>query len=204
MEPVITCLDEATWLDNFRPEDITIGAVISFQPTEECGFGDDDGYLAHRVKDIKVEDGVYYYWPQGDNNLEPDNCWIPEDNVDGYIIELHKDVRPEKSELRNAFNEASAREAMAREAYDIASTEYDDYCATWTSEPGDCVVSDSKYQRAKELFDKVETARLLLIDAIDDLDCWLSAALSDSYLLDGDFHLVHACFLNRIEVSPLS
>ena len=33
MEPKITCLDSATWLSNFSPQDVVIGTVISFTPT---------------------------------------------------------------------------------------------------------------------------------------------------------------------------
>ena len=35
MEPKITCLDSATWLSNFEPQHVVIGAVISFTPTAE-------------------------------------------------------------------------------------------------------------------------------------------------------------------------
>ena len=205
MEPVITCLDEATYLVNFRPEDIIVGAVIGFLPLEECdlwGGGIWDGAIVHRVKDIKVEDGVYWYWPQGDNNSGPDNCWIPEGNVGGYITELHKDVRPEKADLRSSVNQALTRQAEALAAYEMASTEYHYYCATWSVEPGDCVFRAREYQRAKELLGKAETARLVLNSAIADANCWLSAALLEGYSQDGEFYFLNICTL--IKAPPLS
>ena len=200
MEPVITCLDEATWLDDFRPEDIVIGAVIRFSPPGECDLGDGD--IAHRVKDIKVEDGAYWYWPQGDNNSEPDNCWISEGNVGGYITELHKDVRPEKAGLRSSVNQALTWQAEALAAYDMASTEYDDYCATWNEGPGDCVLSDSNYQRGEELFDKAETAWQVLNNATDHANCWIRSAMRAFYDADGEFFYVPC--LQTIKVHPLS
>ena len=112
MEPKITCLDEATWLENPKPEEIVVGSVISFYPdcwTEEVV--EDAAGTAHRVMDIKVENGVYSYWPKGDANEEPDGCWVPFDHVQGYIIEIHKDVRPENAVLRDFVNDASAKEA---------------------------------------------------------------------------------------------
>ena len=94
MEPKITCLDEATWLYNFKPQDIVIGATISFTPTAACNLSS-TGPVAHRVMDIKVEAGTYYYRPKGDANSSADGCWIPQANVDSYIIALHQNVRPE-------------------------------------------------------------------------------------------------------------
>ena len=63
MYPAITCLDRGSWLEEFNPEDIVVGATISFNPNcwEE---GPDDIPTAHRVKEIKVEDGTYYFWPR--------------------------------------------------------------------------------------------------------------------------------------------
>ena len=102
MEPVITCLDEATWLTDFRPEDIVVGTTIAFSPA--C-WGDQRG-VAHRVIDIEVRNGTYYYWPKGDNNRAPDGCWVPETNVRRYITQIHRDVRPENAELRQKVNSA--------------------------------------------------------------------------------------------------
>ncbi len=105
MEPVITCLDEATWLNDFRPEDITVGATISFNP----GCREDQpsaSSTAHRVKRVKVDNGLHYFWPRGDGNHEDDGCWVPETHVGAYIVDIHKNVRPENAQLRNNLNAA--------------------------------------------------------------------------------------------------
>ena len=118
MEPKLTCLDEATMLTNFRPEDIVVGSVISFKPTDECNLESDA--VTHRVMEIKVEDGVHYYWPKGDANSEPDGCWIPDSNVLDYMIEVHKDARPENAELRQDVLDAFARWDEGKVKYDEA------------------------------------------------------------------------------------
>ena len=103
MEPTITCLDEATWLRDFRPEDIAIGATIAFKPN--CWEDDEDARgAAHRVMDIRVEEGIHYYWPKGDGAREPDGCWVPHTNVQGYVIDIHRDVRPANAVLRERGN----------------------------------------------------------------------------------------------------
>ena len=144
MEPRITCLDSATWLDNFYPEDIVIGTVISFTPTPECELG--SGPVAHRVVSIRSDSsGVYYYWPKGDANAEDDGCWIPHTYVDGYIIDLHKNVHPENSALRNRVNTAKANFEVAERNYDYALAVHDtkqahydrlrvSYCGSLTGE----------------------------------------------------------------------
>ena len=100
MEPSVTCLDSATWLYNFRPQDVVVGATIYFQPN--CREQDEQKPIgaAHRVIDVKLENGTYYYWPQGDGNPEPDGCWVPHTDVERYIIALHKNTVPENAELR--------------------------------------------------------------------------------------------------------
>ena len=104
MEPRITCLDTLTWLIDFRPEEITLGAVISYSPN--CW---DDGGVAHRVIKIKQERGVYYFWPKGDASAEADGCWIPDYNVHGYVTGIDRNSVPENAHLRNMVNGARAR-----------------------------------------------------------------------------------------------
>ena len=122
MEPVITCLDDALWLTAFQPEDIVVGSIISFHPACWEERGEDESGTSHRVMDIKVEDGVHYYWPQGDNNPEDDGCWVPETDVHGYIIYIDRGVYPENAKLRDSVN-------AAEEAYRLAVAAYDDALA---------------------------------------------------------------------------
>ena len=166
MEPKITCLDEATWLENPRPEEITVGTVISFNPN--CWEDEpDNSSTAHRVMDIKVENGVHYYWPKGDAADEPDGCWVPFDHVDGYMIEIHKDVRPENAELRRLVNAGA-------DAYDDAVIAYyalyDQHC-----ERGErCTVPSPAYERLVALGETLDAAW-------DHYDCWLETARKAIY-----------------------
>ena len=158
MEPKLTCLDEATWLDNFHAKDIVVGATISFEPTEECGV--ESERIAHRVMKVKEADGVFHFWPKGDNNDVPDGCWVPEENVNAYIVEIHKDVRADtpNAELREIYNKVS-------EDYGDAADAYSSYCRRYTSSSGQCVVSGSHYSRALALFSELDALR-------ERLDCW--------------------------------
>ena len=149
MEPKLTCLDEATWLDNFQARDIVIGATISFKPTEECNL--ESERVAHRVMEVRETDGAFHFWPQGDNNGVPDGCWIPEENVNAYIIEIHKDVFADtpNAELREFFNRAVEDYRDTRDAYR-------DYCKRHTITVGRCTLSGSHYSRALALFRELD------------------------------------------------
>ena len=193
MEPKLTCLDTATWLDNFAPEDIVVGTIVSFRPVEECELDSDS--VAHRVMDIKNEDGVYYFWPQGDANDEPDGCWIPEGNVDSYIIEVQKNVRPKNETLRNAVNhatsqldEASISERAASMAYD---RKYIAYCGERTGQT--CYLSNSRIQELDRLYAMYSRAYDAYERAFDLWECWQNAARSASYLFEGGAPLYPLC-----------
>ncbi|MBI4282397.1 MAG: hypothetical protein HY672_02790 [Chloroflexi bacterium] len=131
MEPKITCLDTATWLSNFRPQDVVVGAVISFTPTTVCNLSG-SGPVAHRVTGIKMESGTYYYWTKGDANSQDDGCWIPQTNVNGYIIGLQKNTHPENQALREKVNSAKA-------AYEQRRLKY---CGSLT---GTCTIAEPYY-----------------------------------------------------------
>ena len=165
MEPVVTCLDEATWLEDFRPEDITVGATISFHPG--CFDAGEGRGTAHRVEAVEVRDGVHYYWPKGDNNLEADGCWVPEQNVRGYIVEMHRNVRPENAELREHVNEAIDGWKDAVAAYFAL---YDRYCERGQR----CTVPSSIFVRLKALERAWDTAQ-------DHLVCWQNSAKASQY-----------------------
>jgi hypothetical protein len=151
MEPKITCLDSATWLANFRPQDVVVGAVISFTPTAECNLS--APRVAHRVIGIKVEAGTYYYWPRGDANSQDDGCWIPDTNVDGYIIGLQKNTHPENQALRNKVNSAKAVRDQAKAVYDQKLNYYNqkrlEYCG---SSAGACELGEPYYSEIIYLY----------------------------------------------------
>ena len=171
MEPKITCLDSATMLKNFRPQDISVGTAISFRPTAACKLT--GSRVLHRVMKVKVERGIYYYWPKGDNNSGPDECWIPESNVNGYIIELHKNTEPQNSQLRNTVNAAHAEMKSERDIY------YARRAAYGCPDPNrTCTVSPGKYRELIRLYDAY-------IAAANYHQCWVDSAKSAFSLNSG-------------------
>ncbi len=208
MEPKITCLDEATWLENPKPEEIVVGTVITFYPdclTDEVV--EDAAGTAHRVMDIKVENGVYSYWPKGDANEEPDGCWVPFDHVQGYIIEIHKDVRPENAVLRDFVNDASAKEREARDAFLEARADYfaiiERYCGVGVN-PGDCLLASPEYEIAI-------AAHRVQEDAFEEWERWseyhscaLDSARNAWYYTDGSPPLFLPCPLPLAIIVPPS
>lgn len=183
MEPKLTCLDEATWLDNFYPEDITVGTIISFNPN--CWDIRENRFnlrsTAHRVMKIKVEDGVHYYWPKGDASEDPDGCWVPESHVNAYIIEVHKNVQPQFAELRNSVNHASSLENKAWLELDAAEAEYDAiierYCGPGVK-PGDCTLPTSQYNIANRAYRAYDSAYKNWERYYDYHQCWIHIALA--------------------------
>ena len=176
MEPTITCLDRATFLTNFRPEDIVVGATISFDPN--CW---EDGAsarrTAHRVADIELRGGIYNYWPKGDASDEPDGCWIPQTSVRGYIIEIHKNAVPENAELRDQVNAARAAFVAAREAYrDLL----EGYCGS--RDPDGCYLDPRPYAEVDEAYERA-------LEAQEHWRCWYENAGKSEY----PGHIPHEC-----------
>ena len=199
MEPKLTCLDEATWVRNPRPEEITVGTTIHFTPS--CWPEEDDTYsdgIAHRVMDVKIENGVYSYWPKGDANREADGCWVPFDHVQGYIVEIHKGVHPQNAALRNSVNRAARLEAEARSASEAAREEYysiiEQYCGP-SVDPGDCSLPSPQYDIAIR-------AHQAWVDAYEEWEqysaynrCWVDSASSALYWDTGEPPLYVSCIL---------
>ena len=170
MEPVITCLDEATWIHDFEPEAIVVGATIAYSPA--CWEDRDDPEIrgvAHRVMNIEIRDGVHHYWTKGDNNPEADGCWIPYTDVRGYISEIHRNARPENAQLRQHVNDARADFVEARAALDAALAtleehrrEYreiiDRYCGVGVL-PHNCTLPDHQYNEAIASWRDLQFAR---------------------------------------------
>ena len=176
MEPTITCLDRATFLTNFRPEDIVVGATISFDPS--CWEDGASGRrTAHRVADIELRGGIYHYWPKGDASDEPDGCWIPQTSVRGYIIEIHKNAVPENAELRDQVNAARAAFVAAREAYrDLL----EGYCGS--RDPDWCYLDPRPYAEVGEAYERA-------LEAQEHWRCWYENAGKSEY----PGHIPHEC-----------
>lgn len=165
MSPTITCMDEVTYLQHFNPAEISVGHVISFYP--DCWDSDDGIHTVHRVIDIQVHGGTYWYWPKGDSNFEADGCWIPAANVDGVAIEVHRNVRPLNAELHSLMIAAKSELYAAQEAYYAVR---DRYCAR----EGQCTVPHDVYPRVTRL-------RLELEEAAEVYSCWADVAKASRY-----------------------
>ena len=162
MEPTLSCLDEATWLRDFYPEDIQVGAIISFDPG--CHEDQPDGVgTAHRVLKVREQDGLYHYWPKGDGAEEPDGCWIPETQVSGYLIEVQRGVHPENAGLRDSVMSAVKTYRDARDAH---QTVREQYCPDST----ECQVTKGVHAELDPLYE-------VQIQAYDTMVCWLENAL---------------------------
>ena len=164
MEPVLTCLDEVTWLQDFDPADIVVGTTIAFHPA--CWQS--DRAIAHRVMDIEVRDGIHYFWPKGDAAVEADGCWVPETNVRGYIVEIHKNVNPENAELRKAVLSAKGTYEEALDAYYALR---DRYCARNAAQ---CTVPRSVYGQILQLHQDA-------VRALSVYRCWNKNAQDSEY-----------------------
>lgn len=166
MEPTITCLDEATWVSPDTPERIVVGTTIAFASSSCWEDAPDGRGTAHRVIDIKVENGETFYWPKGDGNREADGCWIPYDAVIGYVVELRRNVRPENAFLRDKVNAAIAAlyEAMdeleaVESAWAQVETEYDEaieqYCGVGV-QPSNCYLGEPAYSIVIDVYNRFD------------------------------------------------
>ena len=176
MYPAITCMDEGTWLSDFNPEDIVVGATISFDP--DCWEEEpDDIGTAHRVKEIKVEDGIYYFWPRGDNNRQDDGCWVPEGNVQIYLTGLEKNVRPENAYLQSQVVDSRVAWLLADETYDNLLLAY---CGH--TDASNCSLHGNEYDVVIDAYYKMRDAYRLYA-------CWVQSALNSKY----PGHIPNAC-----------
>ena len=94
--------------------------------------------------------------------------------MSSYVIEIHKDVRPENAELRQAVLDAKALVVKARQ-------DFHDYCDQWaTSQTPDlCLFPKDKYEWSVYLVE-VRTA------AKEYLGCWLNVARTVKTVRDMD------------------
>ena len=112
--------------------------------------------------------GTYYFWPRGDANSSSDGCWIPDTNVNGYIIDLHKNTNPENSALMEKVNSAKANYESRKETYEqrlnYYNRKYLEYCR---SGAGTCTLPDSQYIELIRLYDELDSLYAALISLHD-------------------------------------
>jgi signal peptidase I len=163
MEPKVTCLDSAIYLANFLPEEIVVGAVVSFNSPDGCSLSS-TRRVSHRVIAIADNNGPLNFRTKGDANEADDGCWVPASNIHGYMVELNKNTHPENTELRNRVNGAEAEYVAAHEAYEslreaylAKKQEYEIYVATWC--PNNQCPSQY-FPTALALYDEMEALRV--------------------------------------------
>ena len=204
MEPKVTCLDTATWLSSFGPNDIVVGATISFSNTA-CEPDGSRQMLAHRVIEIRTVAGQQEYLAKGDANSEPD-CWLPHSAVNAYITAIHKNTTPENEELRNKVN--SWRHAYDA-AFQTADTAHENYEPLYTAYqalrtqhgcPQDitktCYAKEPAYSelsrayiKARDAYRAFNTALSAYGRAKHYYTCWLNTAQRSQY----PGHILYLC-----------
>ena len=177
MNPKITCMDTAVYLANPMPGDIVIGAVISFNNPETgltrysigggsqteslygCGV---TGRISHRVVDIKVEAGQYYYRTKGDNNDADDGCWLPFNALNGYLIELKKGSDPVMESLLSQIWKEDAEIKRLKTGMVSRQTTYDSLLAAYRElcPYYNCTLAEPDFSRAVAMERDMESNRL--------------------------------------------
>ncbi|RLF10825.1 MAG: signal peptidase I [Thermoprotei archaeon] len=61
-----------------KPSDLKVDDIIIYETTTKL--------VVHRIIEIKVHEGKYYFKTQGDNNPTPDPWLVPEDKVLGKVV----------------------------------------------------------------------------------------------------------------------
>ncbi|MDO8637336.1 MAG: hypothetical protein Q7R34_14090 [Dehalococcoidia bacterium] len=171
MDPKITCMDTAEYLTNFKPEDVTVGAVIGMRNPGTYGCGLSGYRVTHRVMAIKIEGGEYFYRTKGDNNSEDDGCWIPSKAVDGYMISLTKGSDSVMEGLLSYVWSLETKSKALDKGIEYYGSEinrvlsmYRAYC------PGNftCILPPGPYEIANNLFQQLESLRLNLYRMVNE------------------------------------
>lgn len=81
MVPTFKDGDMVLWVEVDNKAELKVGDIIFYKhPTRP------QDNIAHRIIEVKVQDGGYYFMTKGDALAENDGYWIPEGNVHGLII----------------------------------------------------------------------------------------------------------------------
>lgn len=83
MLPNIKVYDVVINLKVDDPSTIKEKDIITFVSNSPISYG---LTITHRVVGIKQENGEYYFKTKGDNNLRPDDTWVPYSNLIGKVF----------------------------------------------------------------------------------------------------------------------
>ncbi len=182
MEPALTCLDLVAWDVPDKPERLGVGTVISYGP----GCWEDADGFSHRVIDVKVEDGVQYYWTKGDASLEDDGCWVPHEHVEAYVVAVYMDVYRENAWLRDKVNGSEAAMDVLLDSWWDLDAVYGEalerYCGVGVAE-GDCYgrLRDREYNIVVNIWNRLDAAADRYEKAEESHLCWLDVARASKY-----------------------
>ena len=184
MEPAITCLDVVTLSTDVQAEDIAVGDIISFS-SPSC----DMALTLHRVVEVVEEDGEVFFDTKGDDSPMPDGCRIRVDEIEGYVIDVERNVRPENAALRKSVNSARSAHKFARSQYDLIVERADRALALYEGlrqehcpdKPDVCAFPPEVYSAARAAYQDMTASYDDLVaveQKLSTLECALDNALA--------------------------
>jgi len=82
MMPTINDGDTVLWVEVENKAELRVGDIIIFKHPTLAGVDN----IAHRIAEVEVVGGEYWFRTKGDNLSEPDQQMVPENNVHGLVI----------------------------------------------------------------------------------------------------------------------
>jgi hypothetical protein len=170
MRPTIDCGDEGVFSKPPFQEPLMVGDVISFSSDLSCRYyKNQNTSKAHRITSIRTEGGVDYYTTRGDAANNADLCETTIDQIDGKLVEIRKDVRPQDvidtteydlakefvNHLKDQYDELKTQFDQAKAAYDDRGEEYQEMVTSYSD-------GRAEYQDVLEFHQQLETERVAL------------------------------------------
>ena len=156
MNPTITCIDTATELKTFSPEDIEVGTIIVWR------IG--DSLPAHRVVQVTGEGEQEKYKTKGDAHSYPDKGQVSYSSVIGIITTIHKGAashrqgeydaaRPINLALQNAERDLYSAERELDRLRQSYRTLFELHCGYAPGKDAPrCLLDEGPYQEVNAAF----------------------------------------------------
>ena len=157
MNPTITCLDRATELRTFTPDDIEVGTIIVFPRG--------DSAVAHRVVEVTGEGEQEEYTTKGDSASYPDKLQVGYSTVLGIVTIIHKGAashrqgeydaaRPINLALQNAERELYSAERELGRLLQSYRTLFELHCGYAPDKDAPrCLLDEGPFQEVKAAFE---------------------------------------------------
>ena len=156
MNPTITCLDRATELRTFTPDDIEVGTIIVFPRGDTA--------VAHRVVEVTGEGEQEEYTTKGDSASYPDKLQVGYSTVLGIVTVIHKGAasyrqeeydaaRPINLALQNAERELFSAERELGRLLQSYRTLFELHCGYAPDKDAPrCLLEEGPYQEVNGAF----------------------------------------------------